>query len=289
MSFESSAIFRTMTDETIPVIHPVPATIFEKRATRLHALAPGHAVGEYLEAMAMLADAQHIASHAPFLDKERFPDSPLPFNLQNFGYGEQCRRILEVIISEMQTTPLPEPSHAALSRLSASTPVELESSAAAILGGNIDGIDLAAAPFVAAALQVYWTGLASAVKVDAKERIAQNCPICASPPVAGMILSGRKLRYLCCSLCSTHWYVPRLTCSRCGSTAGLSYFTIEGAADGIKAETCSRCNAYLKLFYLENQPEAEAFSDDLATLTLDLMMADRGYSRNGVNLFLLGK
>jgi len=289
MSIASSADLRTMTDETIPVILPTPTAVFEKRAARLHSLAPGHAVGEFLEAMAMLADAQRVASQSPFLNKERFPDIVLPFNLQNRGYGELCRKILEVIISEMQTTPLPEPSHAALSSLSTTTHAELESSATAILSGNIDGIDLAAAPFLAAALQVYWTGLASAVKVDAKERIPQNCPICASPPVAGIVLSSRKLRYLCCSLCATHWYVPRLTCSNCESTADLAYFKIDGATDGIKAEACSRCNTYLKLFYLENNPEADAFADDLATLTLDLMMADGGYSRSGINLFLLRK
>jgi FdhE protein len=289
MSIESSAGLQTMLAETIPVIHPTPATVFENRAARLHSLAPGHAVGEFLEAMAMLADAQRVASQSPFLDKERFPDTVLPFNLQNRGHGELYRKMLEVIISEMQTAPLPEPSHAALSRLSATTDAEMESSVTAILNGNTNGIDLAAAPFIAAALQVYWTGLASRVSAGIENRSIRHCPICASPPVAGIILSGRKLRYLCCSLCSTHWYVPRLTCSSCGSTADLSYFNIDGAANGIKAETCSRCNTYLKLFYLENNREAEAFADDLATLTLDLMMADRGYSRYGVNLFLLRK
>jgi FdhE protein len=289
MSIESSAGLRAMTDETVPVILPAPATVFEKRAARLHSLAPGHAIGEFLEAMAMLVDAQRVASQSPFLEKERFADRVLPFNLRDRGYGESGRKILEVIISEMQTAPLPEPSHAALSHLNAMTDAGMESSATAILSGHIEGVDLAAAPFLAAALQVYWTGVASKVRAGAEERSIRHCPICSSPPVAGMILSARKLRYLCCSLCSTHWYVPRLTCSQCGSTAGLSYFKIDGAADGIKAEACSQCNTYLKLFYLENSPEAEAFSDDLATLTLDFMMADGGYSRSGINLFLLAE
>jgi FdhE protein len=289
MRFESSAGLRTMPDETIPVILPIPATVFENRAARLHSLAPGHAVGEFLEAMAMLANAQCVASQAPFLDKDRFQNPAPPIDAENPIDGALCRKILEVIISEMQTAPLPEPSHAALSRLSAATQAEMESLASAILGGNTEGIDLAAAPFLAAALQVYWTGLACRVGAGAEERSIRHCPTCKSPPVAGMVLSGRKLRYLCCSLCSTHWYVPRLTCSQCGSTEGLSYFKIEGAADGIKAEACSRCNTYLKLFYLENNPEAEAFADDLATLTLDFMMADGGYRRSGINLFLISE
>jgi len=78
-----------------------------------------------------------------------------------------------------------------------------------------------------------------------------------------------------------------LTCTSCGSTADLSYFAFEGNANGIKAEACGHCSTYLKLFYLESNPDAEAFADDLATLALDLSMAEKGYSRSGINLFLL--
>jgi len=199
------------------------------------------------------------------------------------------RETLGVIISEMQPVPLPEESRAALSRLISATPEGLMSAAKAILERNYDSIDFAAAPFLASALQVYWTDLASRVKVEAKERTSYTCPVCGSPPVGGVILSDRKLRYLCCSLCATHWYVPRLTCTNCGSTAGLSYFVVEGDREGIKAEACSQCRTYLKLFYLESNPDADSFADDLAALALDVLMSDQSYRRIGINLFLLQK
>jgi FdhE protein len=290
MSPTLSADLNSLSEETIPVILPTPARIFEKRSARLRFLAPGHALGAYLEAMARLAEAQVAASHAPASDNGgnvTVSTPPLPFDLGDSGHREAWQKALHIIVSEMQLVPLPEPSQDALSRLSEVQSADLESSACAILNGNVKGIDRSASPFLSAALQTYWTGLASRVQTEATGPSAGSCPICASPPVAGIVLSGRKLRYLCCSLCATHWYVPRLTCINCGSTAGISYFTVDGDTDGTKAEACSQCKTYLKLFYQDSNPETEAFADDLATLTLDLLMSNQGYSRSGVNLFLL--
>jgi FdhE protein len=281
------ADLKGLSEETVPIILPAPARIFEKRAARLRFLAAGHAVGAYLEAMARLAEAQLAASQAPSSGTWPASRSPLPFDLCDSSHADAWHKALDVIVSEMELVQLPAPSQAALSRLREVQSAELECLVRSILSGNVTGIDRAASPFLSAALQVYWTGLASMVHTSVKGQSAGGCPVCASPPVAGVVLGGRKLRYLCCSLCATHWYVPRLTCANCGSTASISYFTIDGDANGTKAEACSQCKTYLKLFYHESNPKAEAFADDLATLTLDLLMANQGYLRSGVNLFLL--
>jgi FdhE protein len=105
--------------------------------------------------------------------------------------------------------------------------------------------------------------------------------------VAGVVLGDSKLRYLVCGLCSTEWYLPRLICANCGSTEGISYFNIEGDTSGAKAECCSQCRTYLKLFYLESTPAAEPFADDAATLALDTLVSEEGFSRTGPNFYLL--
>ena len=61
-----------------------------------------------------------------------------------------------------------------------------------------------------------------------------------------------------------------------------------GDKGAVKAEACSTCGAYLKLFYREKMPDAEPLADDVASLTLDLLAAQEGWGRSGVNLFLLG-
>jgi FdhE protein len=55
----------------------------------------------------------------------------------------------------------------------------------------------------------------------------------------------------------------------------------------VKAEACSSCKSYTKLFYAEGDPRLEPFADDVATLSLDLLMAEDGWVRHGVNLFLV--
>jgi FdhE protein len=289
MSLASASDFQQNFEATIPAIAPVPAAIFEKRSARLSSLARGHVIGKYLEAMARLAIAQRAALQVyASRNNECLSQAPL-FDACCHGYEAVLPETLGVIISEFEPVPLPDESRAALSRLTSATPADLESSAKAILDGNYNSIDLAASPFLASALQVYWTDLAARVKAEAEDRPLNTCPICGSLPVAGVILGDRKLRYLCCSLCATHWYVPRLTCTNCGSTAGLSYFVIEGDKEGTKAEACSQCRTYLKLVYLESNPDADSFADDLATLALDALMSDQCYRRIGINLFLLQK
>jgi FdhE protein len=173
-----------------------------------------------------------------------------------------------------------------LVRLGAAAPSEREAIANALLVGALDPVDPAEAPFVGAALQVYWTVLASGVPTQGLAAAARGCPICASAPVAGLVF-GDGLRYVTCSLCAAEWHLTRVVCANCRSTEGISYFAIEGDPGAAKAEACEQCRTYLKLFYLEKAPGAEPFADDVATLSLDLLMSEKGYSRSGVNLFLL--
>jgi FdhE protein len=163
----------------------------------------------------------------------------------------------------------------------------VEAIADAILAGRFDRIDLAVGPFVAAPLQVYWTALAAGLQAGEVARSGDGCPVCGSPPVAAVILGDDRLRYLVCSLCSSEWHLTRVTCANCRATGGISYFSIEGDPSAPKAEACEQCRTYLKLFYVEKSLAAEPFADDVATLSLDLLMAEEGYARSGVNLFLL--
>ncbi len=273
--------------EIIRLIMPDPERAFAGRAARLRALARGHAMGPFLEAMAHLADAQHAAcatqmgrspaaaSLPDVVPADRSPDREEP-------WIEALKRI----VGDMQRVSLPEPTLAVLKGLAGAAPAQLGILARALRSRNHGQIDAAAAPFVGAALQVYWTALASARPPGKSDCMGNACPVCGSPPVAGLVQSGRQLRYLACSLCAAQWYHPRLACTACDATADLSYFRIEGTAAGVRAEACHRCRSYLKLFYLEIDPGAEPGADDLATIALDFLMAEKGYCRNGVDLFI---
>ena len=268
---------------------PHPAGLFERRARRFRELAPGNPMGEFLEALAAVADAQAAAL-------ARLPPAPpgaalpaaVPLRATTWPRDPSWREALSAIVATLRTRAWPAPASLALRRLSQAWPEELEAMADGVLSGTPASTDLAAAPFVAAALQVYFSALASTLPAGAVERSESGCPVCDAAPVAGIVLGDDRLRYLTCSLCGSEWNLTRIQCWSCRSTGGVRYLGVAGDAGGIKAEACSACGAYLKLFYLEKMPAAEPQADDVASLTLDLLAAQDGWGRSGVNLFLLG-
>ncbi len=300
-----------------PVPHlrlPEAESLFTRRAERFAALAPGHTLSEYLELLSRLAAAQGAAAATlrPRLDGARLA-AARPLDAAVHRRSPEWREGLAVILAELSTAALPAESGAALDLLRALPPSELDAIADRILANAVLGVDLAAGPFAAAALQVYFTSLAAQLAPDAVARAPDGCPVCGSLPVAGIVLGDDKLRYLVCSLCAAQWHHTRVQCAACHQAEGIRYYELEGprpaAAEeaagaaardegshasrarpgrsSAKAEACPRCKAYTKLFYVERDPRLEPFADDVATLSLDLLMAEEGWVRHGVNLFLL--
>ena len=188
----------------------------------------------------------------------------------------------------------PAPSRAACERLQAAQPGELEAKADALLSGRAEAIDLAAAPFLMAALQVYWAALASRLSPEQVPQLEVRgvCPACGTLPVASIVRADQRsegYRYLHCALCSTEWHLVRITCSHCQSTANIHYHSIEGDSGAIRAESCDECHTYRKILYQEKDTNVDPVGDDLASLALDLLMGEAGYHRASGNPLLWQK
>jgi Protein involved in formate dehydrogenase formation len=56
----------------------------------------------------------------------------------------------------------------------------------------------------------------------------------------------------------------------------------------VKAETCDKCRGYVKILYQVQDPALEPLADDVATLGLDMLMAEDGWKRGGQNPLLMG-
>jgi FdhE protein len=279
---------RALPDDIVSIRMPDAARTFEARAARGRALAPSHAaVREYLGFLAAIADAQALACREmPVAIDDHVLASPIPLPADAWPRTPAWRHALDRIVRHLSCVSAPAETTASLSRLGAMTVEQLDDIANAVLRSAVPS-DPGASVFVAAALQVYWTTLAALVPLEAMNREHRSrCPVCGSLPVAGLVLGDQPLRYLTCWLCATAWHVTRLTCAHCGSADGLSYFAIEGAPPGTKAEACARCHRYLKLFYVERLPTADPLVDDVASIALDLLLADEGFTRAGVNPFL---
>jgi len=319
---------------TPPLRWPERATFFAERAMRLRQLANGHAMGDFLQFVARLAQAQQTqlerlgqagaaegipVPDAAALDRASMAGLP-PLSGADWPRHAAWHGVLRAIVQAMRAETPPGAAADALARLHAADDVFLERQADALLTGVMSGLDLAAAPVVAASLQVLWTHTAlelakahaarsapgsAATSVLGKLDDDGQCPCCGSRPVASITRNAGKTsgqRYLHCSLCGLEWNVPRGRCTHCGAAGAekVSYQSLDradvepdedvsarAAKAAIQAESCDACGHYLKIVHGDRDPLAEPAADDLASITLDLLVAETGLQRHGVNLMLL--
>ena len=297
---------------------PERSTLFAEREMRLRQLARGHSLGDYLAFMADLAHQQHLAlqdmpampqpdgaavdraarAGMPLLPAADWPRDPAWHGL--------VHRIAKGLLERA-----PEGARAGLQTLACADEVFLERQADLLLNGLSTGLDLAAAPVIGAALQVLWTHLLLGVHAQHQGQGAPFgriddetiCPCCGSRPTASITrTAGESLgqRYLHCSLCNLEWHMVRGKCPHCLSANNLAFHSLdlaqEQSTDGtasraasakVQAETCDDCGTYLKIVHTDRDPFVDPVADDLATLTLDLLVAETGKQRHGVNFMLL--
>lgn len=295
---------------------PQRMTLFAEREMRLRQLASNHVMQDFLLFMADIAHAQQALLVT-------FPSVPLPESAvleraaligqaplaaSDWPRDPAWQSMLRRLVADLRDGA-PAGALDALDRIAAADEMFLERQADCLLTGVTTGLDLACAPLVAAALQVYWTHMVielhqyrEAQGLSAERPADESvCPCCGSPPVASITrTAGESLgqRYLHCSLCGTQWHMLRIKCARCFSTRSLCYQSLDAAeADdqassraaqaAVQAETCDDCGHYLKIMHTDRDPYVEPVADDLASLTLDLLVSDTGSQRHGVNLMLL--
>lgn len=281
---------------------PVRASVFADRAARFRQLAQGHPAGAYLSLMADLVDAQHNAlkeCSVPAAGEEQISRAQAhgmpPLQAVGWNRAPQWRSILAALLDHMaQVADIPDQAKAIMASLRerlSTDPDAIEAQADAVLAERDADVDNAFAPFIMAALQVYWTSLAA--DFDSKQLPVVSpfgvCPICGSLPVSSVVRVGAQIdgcRYLGCSLCSTEWHLVRVTCSHCEDTKSIAFHSVEGGPEGIKAESCDNCHSYRKIFYQEKDFHVDPVADDLASLTLDMLMGEEGYSRASGNPLL---
>ncbi|BAN25783.1 formate dehydrogenase accessory protein FdhE [Caballeronia insecticola] len=293
---------------------PVRAAAFSARAARLLQLAEAsNPIAGYLRLMAALAEAQQrvLANfEAPMPARESIelnqrhsmPIVPALSDTRDPAW----RDVLFMLLDDIETAGALTPPLAQLvARLRATEAAALDAQADAILALRFAEIDPAAAPFIAAALQVVWTDLAS--RIDMRDVPYLDtpgvCPVCGSVPVASIVRVGGAYdgyRFVQCGLCATELHVVRAKCSNCDSTKGIAYHAISAADIDVreedraevarraplKAESCDECGTYRKIGYQEKAYDFEPFADDLASLTLDLLMGDAGFRRAAPNPWL---
>ncbi len=291
---------------------PDPGQLFADRAVRLRQLAANHALRDYLMMLALVCEAQHARSQqhpaptlptpAQFSAAMEAGEPPLEATgwPRDASWRSELRALLQQVLEQM---PGDSPAGATVRAVQALSDETLEQQADRLLAGITLGLDMAAAPLIAAGLQLHFTQLAAAIDPEQAKTIpvpaqASRCPCCGSLPVASVARVGGKQdgqRYLHCTLCNTQWHQPRIQCTHCGSTDGIHYESLQPLADAqapqqraaVEAEACDGCHHYLKIMHQSRDVHVEPVADDLATLTLDLLVSEAGFNRHGTNMLLL--
>lgn len=277
-----------------------PKDVFAHRARRFAQLAEGHPLGDYLRFMGRLAEAQQRALDA-------LPELPLPDDAtksqsrqhgmplvpaQSWPRDPAWRGALRAILAGL-APQANDAAAATLKALGALDGTALEALAERVLRTELYGEHADKLPFVAAALQVCWTGLASRLGNEALAPldVPGVCPCCGALPSVSVIGASTEfpgLRFLHCSLCNTEWHLTRASCSACDAgESAVAYQHIEGDKGLVQAETCDVCKSYLKLIRRDKDAAADPVADDLATLALDILVDESGFSRSGPNLLLV--
>jgi FdhE protein len=290
--------FHPPAEEAAAFLLPVKSSLFANRADRFATLANEHSLSDWLKFLGQITAAQHDALKA--LATLPLPDAATLEQARTHGMpplnpAERpavWRDILRQLAKSL-SLDAPQAMAQTLIELASASDETLEKLADNLLSGEPDAQQAAQLPFIAAALQVVYTALASQFTASQLQSLDTPgvCPCCGSLPVASVVRLGpviNNLRYLHCSLCNTEWNLTRASCTACDTDKGVALHEVEGSKGAVRAETCDSCKSYLKIVYQEKDPNVDPVADDLATLALDMLVDEAGYLRSGPNLLLIG-
>ena len=164
---------------------------------------------------------------------------------------------------------------------------------------RIDGlpVDAPTAFVIGAVLQPYAEAAAAgcirgSTPVHETGILSSRCPVCSGLPVVGVLCEEGQgaRRMLVCSRCLSEWNYHRVVCPSCGEEGfdALPVYTAD-AFPHVRIEACDACRRYLKTIDLTRNGLAVPVVDDVASLTLDLWAAERGYRRLQTNLLRTGE
>ncbi|WP_086996076.1 formate dehydrogenase accessory protein FdhE [Rhizobium sullae] len=273
--------------------------LFSARSKRLRQLAETSSLSPYLIFLAQLSEAQHDIQAALPLPERPDPDRikrarefEMPPLDREIDGGGTISDIFDRLFAAADTIEKPAAAAEALARVAKADVRNRLAMVQNVFSSVLPADAIAEHVFVWAALQVQFARLASVLDAAMLVPVADGlCPACGSRPVSSMVVGwpgSHGARFCSCSLCGTFWHYVRVKCTLCGSTKGIGYQEIEGQGGVVKAETCDECHGWSKIFYQDREPGVDAVADDVASLSLDLLMREGPYRRGGFAPLLAG-
>ncbi|MGD6737233.1 formate dehydrogenase accessory protein FdhE [Photobacterium leiognathi subsp. mandapamensis] len=286
---DKNTIVKQNSDGFTPLIIGDPATIFSARAARLRELAKDSFMADYLLVAGQIVQLQAQLAEdfsAPVAQFVQTHELAWPLTLNSDWFP-----LLEQMLAQLSTSLRLVASDDIVTIIDAIN--ELDSDTlhhyfTALQHNQSERVPADLAIILFACINTFTSLMVktTALEWQPEPNVKQHtCPLCGGAPAASMI-KGSGHRYLHCSQCEAQWHRLRAECTQCadGENIQLQSETLE---DAVRAETCGHCNSYLKILFLEKQPNLDPIADDLATLVLDQKLSQSELYRNGFNPFLL--
>jgi FdhE protein len=108
------------------------------------------------------------------------------------------------------------------------------------------------------------------------------CFMCGGTATLAELQENGQVKHLRCGSCGADWPVRRLQCIYCGNEdhRTLTHLFEEKDRERIQLEGCDTCKGYLKVIAAFTPTLVEMLAiEDLATLHLDYIAKERGYTR----------
>ncbi len=108
------------------------------------------------------------------------------------------------------------------------------------------------------------------------------CYVCGAAASFAELQENDQVKHLRCGSCGADWQVRRLQCIYCGNEdhRTRTYLFEEKDRERIQIEACDKCKGYLKVIAAFTPTLVEMLAvEDLATLHLDYIATERGYTR----------
>lgn len=260
---------------------------------------------EYLTSIASLPLAiEEIFSEAETINElpenideaqEQFKNKiPLLHSVVDFKIHEYAGDILRLIPNLSNVEALPEPIKENAAKLKNLEVKEAEDLIHDVLDGNEEWfLKLSQKLDIDPNILLYfiWVSIAKAIspiKPKLQEWVEKNnwrngyCPVCGNHPSSALFKKGKrgKQRYLHCEHCGTDWSYKRVGCPYCDNIdqKEMSIKDTENDND-LRIDICHKCNTYLKTYI--GGEKVTAGTSDWATIHLDILMKDSGFTKKG--------
>lgn len=139
-----------------------------------------------------------------------------PLDIHVLPRDKHWHKLLHSLIAELKPE-MSGPALAVIENLEKASEQELEQMASALFASDFASVSSDKAPFIWAALSLYWAQMASLIPGKARAEYGEQrqfCPVCGSMPVSSIVQIGTTGGYaICTAICakpSGTWYASNV-------------------------------------------------------------------------------